>query len=102
MNGRTKRRHQERHRVFYKPPTIFVWFQRPGLEARTRRLGDIAAACLLIAFTLPLMAIVAIAIKCESPGPVLQRQQRVGCGGRRLGALSFRTTLHTVEDHGLT
>jgi lipopolysaccharide/colanic/teichoic acid biosynthesis glycosyltransferase len=66
-----------------------------------RRLGELAAACALIAFTLPLMAIVAIAIKCESPGPVLQRQQRVGIGGRRFHALKFRTTLDAVDDPGI-
>ncbi len=66
-----------------------------------RRLEDLAAACALIAFTLPLMAIVAIAIKCESPGYVFQRQQRVGRGGRRFHALKFRTTLHAVDDPGL-
>jgi lipopolysaccharide/colanic/teichoic acid biosynthesis glycosyltransferase len=47
------------------------------------------------------MAIVAIAIKCEGSGPVLQRQQRVGSGGRRFHALKFRTTSHAAEDPGL-
>ena len=54
-----------------------------------------------IAFTLPLMAIVAIAIKCDSPGPVFERRQCVGIGGRRFDALSFRTTLHAAEDADL-
>jgi lipopolysaccharide/colanic/teichoic acid biosynthesis glycosyltransferase len=44
------------------------------------------------------MAIVAIAIKCESPGPVFERRQCVGIGGRRFDALSFRTTLHAVKN----
>jgi len=56
----------------------------------------------LIAFTFPLMAIVGIAIKCDSPGPVFERERRVGSGGRRFDALKFRTTLHAVEDPGLT
>jgi lipopolysaccharide/colanic/teichoic acid biosynthesis glycosyltransferase len=98
MNGQPKKRPQEPQRVALKQPVILVRFQRPGLRARTRRLGDLAAACALIAFTLPLMAIVAIAIKCESPGPVFERRQCVGIGGRRFDALSFRATLHAVED----
>lgn len=98
MNGQPKKRPQEPHRIVFKPPLIFVRFQRPGIRARTRRLGDLAAACSLIAFTLPLMAIVAIAIKFESPGPVFERRQCIGIGGRRFDALSFRTTLHAVED----
>jgi lipopolysaccharide/colanic/teichoic acid biosynthesis glycosyltransferase len=81
---------------------IFVRFQPPGLRAWARRVGDFVAACALIAFTLPLMAIVAIAIKCDSLGPVFERRQCVGIGGRRFDALSFRTTLHAVEDADLT
>ena len=102
MNGQPKKRPQEPQRIVFKPPVIFVRFQRPGLRACARRLGDLAAACAIIAFTLPLMAIVAIAIKCDSPGPVFERQQRVGIGGRRFHALKFRTILRAVEDPGLT
>src|ERR1700675_483668 len=98
MNGQPKKRPQEPQRIVFKPPVIFIRFQRPGLRAWARRLGDLVAACALIAFTLPLMAIVAIAIKCESPGPVFERRQCVGIGGRRFDALSFRTTLHTGKD----
>src|SRR5882762_5205789 len=101
MNGQPKKRPQEPHRIVFKPPVIFVRFQRPGLRAWARRLGDFVAACSLIAFTLPLMAIVAIAIKCDSSGPVFERRQCVGIGGRRFDALSFRTTLHAVEDADL-
>ena len=101
MNGPPKKRPQEPHRIVFKPPAIFAGFQRPGLRACARRLGDLAAACVLIAFTLPLMAIVAIAIKCDSPGPVFERRQCVGIGGRRFDALSFRTTLHAAEDADL-
>ena len=102
MNGQPKKRPQEPHRIVFKPPVIFVRFQQPGLRAWVRRLGDFVAACSLIAFTLPLMAIVAIAIKCDSPGPVFERRQCVGIGGRRFDALSFRTALHAVEEADLT
>ena len=100
MNGQPKKRPPEPQRAAIKQPVIFVRFQQPGLRARVRRLGDLAAACALIAFTLPLMAIVALAIKCDSPGPVFERQQCVGIGGRRFDALSFRTTLDAAEDAG--
>ena len=100
MNSQTKKRPQEPHRIVFKPPVIFARFQKTRLGAWARRLGDFAAACALIAFSLPLMAIVAIAIKCDSPGPIFERQQRVGSGGRRFDALRFRT-LHAVEDADL-
>src|SRR3984893_19156120 len=97
MNGQPKKRPQEPQRVAIKQPVIFVRFQRSGLKARTRRLGDRAAACALIAFTLPLMAIVAIAIKFESPGPVFERQRCCGIGGHRFDMLSFRTSVDDFE-----
>ena len=55
------------------------------------RLGDIAFACVLLTFTLPLLLIVALAIRLESPGPVLDRQACIGAGGRRFQMLKFRT-----------
>ena len=98
MNSHAKKRRHEPRSLPIRQRAIPVWFQPPGSRGRLTRLGDLAAACALIAFTLPLMAIVAIAIKCESPGPVFERRQCVGIGGRRFDALSFRTTLHAVED----
>jgi putative colanic acid biosynthesis UDP-glucose lipid carrier transferase len=101
MNGQPKKRPPEPQRVAIKQRAIPGRFQRPGHGTWARRVGDFAAACVLIAFTLPLMAIVAIVIKFESPGPVFERQKCVGIGGRRFDALSFRTTLHAVEDADL-
>jgi lipopolysaccharide/colanic/teichoic acid biosynthesis glycosyltransferase len=46
---------------------------------------------MLMALTLPLLVFVALAIKYESRGPVLTRQTRIGCGGRRFHLLQFRT-----------
>jgi len=57
------------------------------------RFGQYPIACMLLALTLPLMIIVAGAIKLESAGPVLERQERIGPGGRRFQILSFRTTV---------
>jgi polysaccharide biosynthesis protein PslA len=52
------------------------------------------AAGALIAFTLPLMAIVALAIKCESAGPVLVREERINARGRHFTALKFRNAVY--------
>ena len=62
-----------------------------------KRIGDLVIACALIAFTLPLMAIVALAIKLDSPGPVFSRRERLGLGGRQIRALKFRTTVHDPQ-----
>ena len=57
------------------------------------RVGDLIIAGALIAFTLPLMVIIALAIKCESAGPVFYREERIRAGGRRQRLLKFRTTV---------
>ena len=57
-----------------------------------RRSGDRFIACVLLALTLPLMLITAVAIRLESAGPVLERRTRIGAGGRQFQMLSFRTT----------
>jgi len=62
-----------------------------------RRLGDVVIACILLAITLPLMMIVALAIRSESPGPVLDRRTCIGYGGRRFQMLKFRTAVHDPE-----
>ncbi len=41
--------------------------------------------------TLPLLAILAIAIRLDSPGPILFRSTRIGEGGRPFGCLKLRT-----------
>jgi lipopolysaccharide/colanic/teichoic acid biosynthesis glycosyltransferase len=57
-----------------------------------KHLANVATACALLVFTCPLMALVALAIKYESPGPVFERRQRIAPTGRRFDLLTFRTT----------
>lgn len=54
---------------------------------------DFAAALIVLPLALPLMAIIAIAIKLTSPGPVFFRQTRVGYAGRKIIIYKFRTML---------
>ena len=61
------------------------------------RAANLAIAAALIVFTSPLMAFAALAIKLDSPGPVLHRQPRFGPDGRRFFVLRFRTMLHDPE-----
>jgi lipopolysaccharide/colanic/teichoic acid biosynthesis glycosyltransferase len=58
-----------------------------------RRLADIVVASALLCFTLPLLAAVALAIRWEGPGPIFERQERLGPTGRRYHLLTFRTTV---------
>jgi putative colanic acid biosynthesis UDP-glucose lipid carrier transferase len=61
------------------------------------RRGDVLSAGALLALTLPLLIAVALLIKWESPGPVLERRERIGQYGRRFRMLSFRITVHAPE-----
>ena len=52
------------------------------LSAAVRRLLDIVIALAVLCLVLPILAVMAVAIRLDSPGPVLFRQRRVGQGGR--------------------
>lgn len=62
-----------------------------------KRVFDVVLALLLLIAALPLMALIALAIKRDSPGPVLFRQTRVGEGGRLFTMLKFRTMVEGAE-----
>ncbi|MGH7493171.1 MAG: undecaprenyl-phosphate galactose phosphotransferase WbaP [bacterium] len=46
---------------------------------------------------LPLMAVIALLIKCSSPGPIIFRQERIGFKGRRFQAHKFRTMVANAD-----
>lgn len=56
-----------------------------------KRLFDIAAALVGLILLAPLFAIIALAIKLDSTGPVLFRQTRVGRRGQTFNIFKFRT-----------
>jgi lipopolysaccharide/colanic/teichoic acid biosynthesis glycosyltransferase len=70
---------------------------RSGLEvsswavSSTKRCFDFAFGSLALFMALPLLAVIALAIKCTSSGPVLFRQMRVGQHGLQFELLKFRT-----------
>ncbi len=79
-----------------------VWIQgmplveltAPALKAQhllVKRLIDIMGAIIGLVLFVPIMVVVAIAIKLDSPGPVFFSQERVGYGGRLFRLLKLRT-----------
>ncbi len=56
-----------------------------------KRAADVACSAAALVLAAPLGAVIAAAIKADSPGPVLFRQQRVGRGGREFTIYKFRT-----------
>lgn len=75
-------------------PSWFVFssgFKQPKLVILAKRALDILTSAVLLVLTLPLMAVVAILIRMESPGAALFRQKRVGEGGRIFTIYKFRS-----------
>lgn len=62
-----------------------------------KRAFDIACITFLAPFWLPVMGVIAIAIKVLSPGPVFFKQERVGFMGRRFTCLKFRSMKHGAD-----
>ncbi len=86
-----------------RPRALAIEIQRAPLNAGQRfvkRAMDIGLASLALIFFLPLMLLTAIAIKLDSPGPVIFRQARKGFNGRQFVIFKFRTM--TVQENGPT
>ncbi|MGH8161178.1 MAG: sugar transferase, partial [Gammaproteobacteria bacterium] len=65
---------------------------RPAASALAfGRLVSIAGALAGLLLTLPLMALIAVAIRLDSPGPALFIQERIGLGGRKFNLYKFRS-----------
>lgn len=80
-------------------PTMEM-FEQPitDWDMVTKWLFDrIVGALMLIALS-PLMAIVALAVRLDSPGPVLFRQKRFGFNNERIDVFKFRSLYHHQAD----
>lgn len=76
----------------YHPPIL----SRTSL-AMKRAMDLVLTSLLLVVFALP-MALIALAIKLDSSGPVLYRQVRVGKYGQRFHLFKFRTMVPDADD----
>jgi exopolysaccharide biosynthesis polyprenyl glycosylphosphotransferase len=66
-------------------------------ERWAKRAFDLAGAVVLVVALLPVLAVIAAAIKLTSPGGVLFRQQRIGRDGRPFSMLKFRTMVEGAD-----
>lgn len=73
-------------------PTLNRW------EQRLKRLEDVSIASLLLAIFSPLMAVIAIAIKVDSPGPIIYKQRRHGLQGELFWLYKFRSMYHGADE----
>lgn len=79
-------------------PVVYVEPVRLGWRAGAKRALDLVVAAGTLVVTSPLLAAAAVAIKLDTRGPVLFRQQRVGRDGVPFDILKLRTMVTDAED----
>ncbi len=70
----------------------------PDPEAQQRRVFDVLVATLGLVVLAPLLALIAVMVKLESPGPILFRQQRVGKDEVPFEMIKFRSMTVAAAD----
>jgi sugar transferase (PEP-CTERM system associated) len=73
-------------------------FRKPRGQEFRKRLVDACVAAFGMVAGAPLMALVALAVRVTSPGPVLYHQVRTGQGGRTFTVHKFRTMRTDAEE----
>jgi len=89
--------------VFARRPLVMLGempmmtlFERPisGMDAAFKKAEDLVLSGLILMLIWPLLAIVAVAIKLDSPGPIFFRQPREGFNNKPFRVFKFRTMYH--------
>jgi Undecaprenyl-phosphate glucose phosphotransferase len=82
-----------------KIPTLDV-FETPitDWDLVMKWLFDHIVGGIILLLAAPLMALLALAVKLDSPGPVLFRQKRFGFNNERIDVLKFRSLYHDQAD----
>ena len=75
-------------------------FINSRLRNVTKRVFDVTVAGLGLLLSSPLALLAAIAVRLESKGPVIYRQERVGQGGRPFTLCKFRSMREDAEASG--
>lgn len=65
-----------------------------------KRLFDLLLAAVGLSLLAPLLLVIALWVVCDSPGPAVFRQQRVGRAGKLFNIYKFRTMHQRAEAHG--
>lgn len=68
--------------------------------ANLKRAGDIVCSSIALVLLAPVMAVIAAAVKADSPGPAFYSQERVGLRGRLFRIHKFRTMRRDAEAAG--
>ncbi|HEX8286910.1 MAG TPA: sugar transferase [Pyrinomonadaceae bacterium] len=77
--------------LFFHSAPPFSW------RTEVKRLIDLIGSTVLLVLFAPLLAIISILIKFDSPGPVFFVQERMGYNKRRFRMIKFRTMVPDAE-----
>jgi exopolysaccharide biosynthesis polyprenyl glycosylphosphotransferase len=70
-----------------------------GYQRVAKRAFDLVIGMILQLAILPFMAVIAVAIRIDSPGPIIFKQQRVGENGRLFLMYKFRSMYDGADTH---
>jgi lipopolysaccharide/colanic/teichoic acid biosynthesis glycosyltransferase len=76
-------------------PDVSLWYRY------CHRIFDLAFSLFALLFLLILFPLIGLCIRVDSPGPVLYRQQRVGCAGQLFWIYKFRSMYCDAERLGV-
>lgn len=65
---------------------------------RVGRVLDVVVSGVLLVSLSPVLLVTAVAVRLDSPGPALFRQERIGLGGRPFTMLKFRTMTDGADE----
>src|SRR5713101_2299071 len=71
-----------------------------GLQLRAKRVIDVVVSAPGIVLLAPVLVLIAVCIRLDSPGPVFFTQERAGFRGKRFRMLKFRTMIKNAEQSG--
>jgi exopolysaccharide biosynthesis polyprenyl glycosylphosphotransferase len=91
---------QARTSQLYGIPLIDIMPElMPEWEKKLKRLSDIIISFFILVLSLPLNIIVALAIRLDSKGPVLFKQERIGMNNKKFKIYKFRSMYEDAEKH---
>jgi lipopolysaccharide/colanic/teichoic acid biosynthesis glycosyltransferase len=80
------------------PGDVFLFPEKSVLHAVTKRAIDILGSGLLLVVLSPLFVLLAIAVKCSSPGEIFYRWRVVGQGGKPFLSYKFRSMVRCADE----
>lgn len=91
---------QARTMQLYGIPLIDINPQlMPEWEKKVKRMFDVIFSFIILIITLPIILLVIVLIKLESPGPAFYLQERCGLNGKLFKIIKFRSMYKDAEKH---